>query len=471
MSNEYYDHTTYPAPNAPGASAALRAEFEKVEQGFEKMPALDGKANKPIAVKANQLGLEAVDSLAVNITGNVTGDVTGNVTGTLTGNVTAATGTSSFNNITLSGTLTGVPSPVNNNDAANKAYVDGLAQGLVFKSPARAATTANITLSGTQTIDGIALVAGERVLVKNQTTQSQNGVYVVASGAWSRSADMNEWTELPRAYLFVEDGTANNNASWVCTVVLGGTIGTTPITFEQFAGAGEINAGDGLTKIGSTLNVGTASVSRIVVNANDIDLAPSGVTPGAYNKFTVDLYGRVTEATNDSVANLYLGAKASDPTVDNQGGPLVVGAQYFNTTTNQMRVYTTSSIWTQAGTAVNGTATRVIYTATAGQTSFAVNYNVGFVDVYRNGLKLTLGTQVIATTGTSIILATGATAGDTIDIVAYGTFVLSNMLPLAGGTMTGPITLAADPVNSLQPATKQYVDTAAGSSGEAFSAF
>jgi hypothetical protein len=88
MTNPYYDHTTYPAPNAPGSSAALRAEFDKVEQGFEKLPTLSGQGGKAVAVKADGSGLEAVNALAVNITGTVTGNVTGNLTGSVTGNVT-----------------------------------------------------------------------------------------------------------------------------------------------------------------------------------------------------------------------------------------------------------------------------------------------------------------------------------------------------------------------------------------------
>ena len=243
-----------------------------------------------------------------NLTGNVTGNVTGNITGNVTGNVTAASGTSTFNNVTISGsldmdsgtsaTITGLASPTNDSDAATKGYVDALAQGIDAKASVVVATTANITLSGTQTIDGVAVSVGDRVLVKDQSTSANNGIYLVASSSWTRTTDANSWTELVAAFTFVEQGTTNADSGWVCTVDAGGTLGSTSVTFAQFSGAGQITAGDGLTKTGNTLNVGTASSGRIVVNSDNIDLATSGVTAGTYKSVTADAYGRITAGTN-----------------------------------------------------------------------------------------------------------------------------------------------------------------------------
>jgi len=241
-------------------------------------------------------------------TGAVTGNVTGNLTGNVTGNVTAASGTSTFNNVTISGsldmdsgtsaTITGLANPVNDSDAANKGYVDALAQGIDAKASVVVATTANITLSGTQTIDGISVSVGDRVLVKDQTTQSGNGIYLCAASTWTRTTDANTWDELVAAFTFVEKGTTQANNGYISTITAGGTLGTTAVTFAQFSGAGQITAGDGLTKTGNTLNVGTASSGRIVVNSDNIDLATSGVTVGTYKSVTADAYGRITAGTN-----------------------------------------------------------------------------------------------------------------------------------------------------------------------------
>ena len=243
-----------------------------------------------------------------NLTGAVTGNVAGNVTGNLTGNVTAASGTSTFNNVTISGaldmdsgtsaTITGLASPTNDSDAATKGYVDALAQGIDAKASVVAATTANITLSGAQTIDGISVVAGDRVLVKDQSTASANGIYLCATGSWTRTTDADTYAELVAAFTFVEKGTTNADSGFICTIDAGGTLGSTSITWAQFSGAGQITAGAGMVKSGNTLNVQSASNSRLVVGADEIDLAASGVTPGTYQSVTADAYGRITSGTN-----------------------------------------------------------------------------------------------------------------------------------------------------------------------------
>lgn len=138
--------------------------------------------------------------------------------------------------------ITNLATPSNPTDAANKQYVDSLSQGIDAKASVRCATTANITLSATQTIDGVAVVAGDRVLVKNQTTASANGIYIVAASAWVRASDMDEWDEFVGGFCFVEEGTANADTGWLCSVDRGGTLGTTSVTFVQFSAAGQVSA-------------------------------------------------------------------------------------------------------------------------------------------------------------------------------------------------------------------------------------
>ena len=211
----------------------------------------------------------------------------------------ALTGGTMTGAIAMSNTkITGLATPTADQDASTKAYVDSVAQGLDVKGSCRASTIANITLSGAQTIDGVVIIAGDRVLVKDQSTAANNGIYLCASGAWTRTTDADTWIKLTGAFTFIEDGTINDNTGWVCTIPPGGTLGTTAVTFEQFSGAGQITAGLGLSKTGNTIDVGTASASRIVVGANDIDLATTGVAASTYQSMTVDVYGRVTGGTN-----------------------------------------------------------------------------------------------------------------------------------------------------------------------------
>jgi len=151
-----------------------------------------------------------------------------------------------------------VATPVAGTDAANKNYVDSVAQGLDAKPSVRAATTANITLSGTQTIDGVALSANERVLVKNQSIGTQNGIYAVSAGSWTRVSDADEIDKLRSAFVFVEQGTVNGDTGWTCTVDLGATWGATALTWVQFSGAGSYTAGSGLTLTGSAFSISTS---------------------------------------------------------------------------------------------------------------------------------------------------------------------------------------------------------------------
>lgn len=226
-------------------------------------------ASSALLVDANsKLDNLKVDNIDLN--GNTISitDTNGNL-------VLAPNGTGVIN--ASSARITSVADPVNATDAANKKYVDSARTGLDVKASVRVATTANITLSGTQTIDGIAVVAGDRVLVKNQTNATQNGIYVVAAGAWSRAEDADNSPDggevTTGLFTFVEEGTLNSNTGYILNTVAPITLGSTNLTFTIFTTAGAITAGDGLGKTGDTLYVNAGG--GLEISADVVQLAAS----------------------------------------------------------------------------------------------------------------------------------------------------------------------------------------------------
>lgn len=180
-----------------------------------------------------------VDSTYVNVTGD-----------TMSGNLAFTGGA----------TITGLPTPVNSGDVANKGYVDSAVTGLSWKQAVKAATTVNGALATAyangQVIDGVTLVTGDRILIKNQTTASENGIYVVAaSGAPTRSTDSDTSAELVGSSVFVDQGTVNSDSGWVLATNSPITVGTTGLVYSQFSGAGAYAAGNGLQLVGNTFSL------------------------------------------------------------------------------------------------------------------------------------------------------------------------------------------------------------------------
>jgi len=240
--------------------------------------------------------------------------------------------------------ITGLADPVNDQDAATKAYVDAARSGLDVKASVRAATTTNISLDNTTTdIDGVTLADGDRVLVKNQTTAAENGIYVVStSEAWTRSSDADTSAEVtPGLFTFVEEGTAHADSGWVLTNNGTINVGVTGLAFAQFSGAGQITAGNGLTKTGNTLDVG-GTANRITVNADTVDIAPTyagqtsittlgTVTTGTWSASTIGVSKGgtgLTTATKGSV----LVANTADTFSALDGGGSADGLLFYSST-------------------------------------------------------------------------------------------------------------------------------------------
>lgn len=220
--------------------------------------------------------------------------------------------------------------PTHDDHAATKGYVDAARLGLDVKESVRVATTAPLTIASNleagDVVDGVTLVAGNRVLVKNQSTASENGIYVVqASGAAVRAEDFDSSAEVtPGAFTFVEEGTTNADSGWVLTTNAPITLGATGLSFAQFSGAGQITAGAGLTKTGNTVDVvGTAD--RITVNSDSVDIASTYVgqssittlgtiSSGTWEATDVGVAHGGTNASTEAGARTNLASASSEAT-------------------------------------------------------------------------------------------------------------------------------------------------------------
>jgi hypothetical protein len=239
-----------------------------------------------------------------------TGDLTAtDITGTLqTAAQTNVTTVGTLNGVTIAGTqiidmgankVTNVAEPTQDTDAATKFYVDAVKTGLDVKASVRAATTVNGTLATAYAnnivIDGVTLATGDRILIKDQTASAENGIYVVqASGAPARATDADVNAEVTGGmFTFVEEGTANADAGFVLATNGAIVVGTTDLSFVQFSGAGQVTAGDALSKTGNTLDVNVDD-SSIEVSGDALQVKALGITNAMIAATTIDLTAKVT---------------------------------------------------------------------------------------------------------------------------------------------------------------------------------
>jgi hypothetical protein len=256
------------------AAVTSTTNIVPVQGIFQPAPTFDlisliGPAGTPFyaSIDPNQSGLNITNSTINSTTIGATTPSTGAFT---SGTVAAA--------------------PTGATDLVNKQYVDYYAAGLSWKAPVTVASTANIaTLSGLLTIDTVTLVAGETVLVKDQSTAADNGIYVVSAGAWTRSVGADVWEEFIGAIVFVVEGTQTGSA-WFCTAQPGGTLGVTAINWSNFSVASTYTAGTGLTLTGTQFSITNTAVTAAAYG--------SATQVGT---FTVNAQGQLTLAGNTTV--------------------------------------------------------------------------------------------------------------------------------------------------------------------------
>jgi hypothetical protein len=379
-------------------------------------------------------------------------------------------------NLTMSGgaKVTGLPTPTANSDAATKGYVDTEVANLVDSAPGALDTLNELadalgddpnfsaTISAeiaTKLPKAGGTMTGAIAMSTNKLTGVGNPT--AAQDAATKSyVDTNDALKLnltggtmsgaiamgSNKVTGVTDPTANQDASTKAytdaqrdtrLATAGGTmtgnisIGANKITTS----ADPVNADDLARKsyVDTIHGSAVAAATSATNSANSATASANSASAALASQNAALVSQNAAAASYDLFDDRFLGAKSSAPTTDNDGGSLVVGTLYFDTTAQIMKVYGSSG-WQSAGSAVNGTSERYKYTATNNQTTFsgaddntnALGYDAGFLDVFLSGIRLVNGTDFTATSGTSIQLASGAATGDILEIVTYGTFVLSN---------------------------------------------
>lgn len=344
-------------------------------------------------------------------------------------------------------------SPVANIDIANKAYVDAIAQGLAPKQACKVATTADITLSGLQTIDTTyTTLAGDRVLVKNQLNSAQNGIYIASSSAWTRSVDMDVWSEVPGAYTVILNGAVNGSTSWVTTAADTGTIGVTAMPWVQFASVNTYYAGTGLSLLANTFSITNTGVTA----------ATYGSASKALN-LAINAQGQITSASAADIA--------------------IAATQITSGTLDSARLSGTYSGITGVGTLLDLTVTNTISgsingnaaTATTATTAATANKVANSLTVDNFGTGATSGVTFDGSSAKTISYNTiGAPKADGTG--ASGTWGINISGNAATATSSGSSTTASNLLGGTtgqipyQSAANTTTFTAAGASGQVLSA-
>jgi hypothetical protein len=350
-----------------------------------------------------------------------------NAVGAPTGNVSLATYK-----------ITGLGTPTDATDAATKAYVDSAAQGIDWKASVRAATDGNrelLEMENGEVVDGVTLATGDRVLVKNQTDATANGIYVVqASGAPVRSSDADSGAEVTANFaVFVEEGTVNADSGWTLTNNGTVTVGTTALVFTQFTGLGQITAGTGLDKTGNTLNIdstvttndGTQTLTNksISGSANTLTNIPNNALSNSaitINGTSTSLGGSRTLGSDDiaegSTNKYFTDERAQDAV----GTTLGTGLSYNDET---------GAISNSGVTSLAGTADQITASASTGSVTLSLPQSIAstssptFAGVSVGSGSVTAGsvtlTDALIGTATQALTTTSATAIDSWSATTY----------------------------------------------------
>ena len=389
------------------------------------------------------------------------------------GSITPSTGV--FTNISTStGTISTTPTA--SFDIPNKQYVDNVAQGLSFKQACLYATNGNITLSGLGTQGNgdwpSTLTTGSRILVKSQTTQADNGIYLCNASTWTRAPDMDTWAEVPSSYCFIEQGSLYGDTSWVCTSDPGGTLGVTAITFVQFGSSGTYTAGTGLTLAGSQF-----SITNTGVTAASVGSASKTLTA------TVNAQGQLTALadTNIAISNSQVSGLGTMST-QNANAVAITGGAINGTTIGATTAAAvtgttiTATTFSGAGTGLTGTASSLSIggsaasATTAGSVTNSLTVNSGGTggvspQTFNGSAAVTIsyntvgapsttgsnasGTWAIGISGNSATVTNGLYSTGSYSNPSWLTSILGSIVSGAVSTATTATNIAAGAAGSL----------------------
>ena len=332
--------------------------------------------------------------------------------------------------------------PVNANDLANKQYVDSVSGAAASKYECQCATTANITLSGLQTLDGYTTLANDRVLVKNQNNNAYNGIWVASTTAWLRSSDMDNWSQVPGATTFVQNGTLYANTGWVAITSETGTINTTPIIWSQFSGQGTYTAGTGLTLTGTQFSI-----------------TNTGVTPGSYGvassvpTLVVNAQGQITGASNTLIS---ISAGQINSAIPNSG------LANSSITIGSTSVSLGGTLTTLAGTSISGSTNTLTNIPNSALVNSSITINGNSVSLGGsttitavNPYTLTIGSGLTGTSyngsaAVTIALATVGTAG-TYGSAGSTAVITTNAYGQVSSATTTSISISPAQINATIP--------------------
>ena len=348
---------------------------------------------------------------------------------TTIGATTPSTGV--FSNVaTTTGTIATAPS--GNTDIANKLYVDSIAQGLNPKQAVKCATTADITLSGLQTIDTYTTLAGDRVLVKNQSTSSENGIYIAGSSAWTRATDMDVWSEVPGAYTVILNGD-QAQTGWVSTASDTGTIGVTPMPWVQFSGSATYYAGTGLS-----LAANTFSITNTGVIAATKGSASKTVTAA------VNAQGQLTSLTDQDIA--IAGTQITSGTIDSAR---LSGSYTGITGVGILTAGTWNATTVDVAHGGTGATTLTGYVKGSGTSALTASSTIPNTDITGLGTMSTQDASSVAITGGSAAVNTLKTLGLTGYLYGNDTSAVSASTTIPNTAITGLGTMSTQNANNV----------------------